>query len=233
LKPTCAGGRLIPIVTGLLLRITRARLLELSSILCLCLLTVACSVTEPYPQDWSDLVASQERECGDISGAYYNSCIPASGMFDCLKSGGLAALLFGKYPAAFHPKLATVNRVTIEQSFPSRLVVKAWKGSDLLRLEEIELERQDCTKEGVLIRGGSTVTNIENAAGYGSSRALFRKDEQGDLVARVRIHFTGIVLLVPASFTGTDWYRFEAHSNKDVEVKGSEPLDSESETPER
>lgn len=69
----------------------------------------------------------------------------------------------------------------------------------------------------MLIRGGPTLTNIENAAGYGSSRALFRKDEQGDLVARVRIHFTGIVLLVPASFTGAS----ELHWHGLVSIRGS------------
>ena len=194
-------------------------------------MALACSVTEPYPQDWSDLVVSEGGQCADLSGAFYNACNPASGTFDCLDTGGLAALLLSKYPAAFHPKLATVSRVTIEQLSPMRLVVKAWKGPELLRLEEIELAPQDCKKEGVLIRGGPTLTNIENAAGYGSSSALFQKDEQGDLVARVRTHFTGIVLLVPASFTGTDWYRFEAHSNKEVTVQESESLDSESETP--
>ena len=228
-----AGGRLKRVASGSNERFAMRRPPHLSSVSSLCLLALGCSVKEPYPRDWADLLVSRADQCADISGAYYNSCIPASGSFNCLDSGGLAALLFRKYSAAYHPKLSKVTRVTIEQPHPYRLVVKAWKGSELARREEIELAPGDCGDDGVLIRGGPTLANIENAAGFGTSSAVFQKDENGDLVARVKIHFTGIVLLVPASFTGTDWYRFEAHSDKDVEVEDSGAVEPQAESPGR
>lgn len=186
-------------------------------------LVIACTSTQPYPEDWAQLQPSQKGQCADIAGAYHNACTPTSGYHNCLPSGGLAALMFRKYPSAFHRKLANVNRVTIEQPSPRQLIVKAWQGSDLVNLEEIELSTQDCTPDGILISGGSTLANIENAFGYGSSRAYFRKDESGNLVARVHEHFTGIVLLIPASVSAKTWFRFKAHANPDVEV----PADAE------
>jgi hypothetical protein len=188
-----------------------------------CLLSLSCFSREPYPSHWAELLAAPSGACAEISGAYYNSCTPSSGSSNCLAEGGLAALLFRKYPATFHPKLATVNRVTIEQPSSRHLVVKAWQGSMLLRVEEIALAARECSRNGILIRGGPTFANIENAAGYGSSSVHFRKDANGDLVAWVHFHFTGIVLLVPASVTGTTWYRFAVHPNTRVTKPGEPP----------
>ena len=81
-------------------------------------------------------------------------------------------------------------------------------GEELVRKEEIEIAPEDCTEQGILIRTGVKGTQIEGGIGAGSSRALLRKSQDGDLIARLRVKFTGLWFVVPVSGSSQDWVRF-------------------------
>ena len=188
-------------------------------VLALGLLSLRCSSTEPYPESWSPTKAVDKGACADISGTYSNACTPKNEYdTDCLATGGLAGLLFSRYADAFHPKLATADRVVIEQPSPSLLHVGAWHSERLVRREEILLDEDECTTNGILLRASGKPTQIEGGIGVGSSRSVLNRNAEGHLIARLDASFTGVWFIVPVSGTDHRWKRFEA-----LEPPGDQP----------
>lgn len=178
-----------------------------------------CSTNQPYPEDWSPPVVVREGECADISGEFSNAC-SSDNLYEenCLDTGGLAGLLFAKDADSFTSKLRQVDRVVVRQPSSSQLLVEAWQGKELLREEEIHVGAEDCTEKGLLIRSGGKGTQIEGGLGVGSSRAVLSKNEDGDLIARLKVSFTGVWFIVPVSGSDYSWRRFERFSNRETET---------------
>ena len=186
-------------------------LYRLSMVLAAVAVFAHCATSEPYPEAWSPPIAVGAGECPDISGTFSNACTPISDHdVDCLENGGLAGLLFAKYAGSFHSKLGEADQVMISQPSSSRLLVEAWNGEELVHEDEIRLTGDHCTEGGILISTGGKGTQIEGGVGVGSSHALFNKNEQGDLIAHLRVKFTGVWFVVPVSGSSQHWKRFEA-----------------------
>jgi len=193
--------------------------LRLAFIIASGLACLQCSTNQQYPEDWSPPAAVRGGECPDISGNFSNACASDNVYEDnCLDSGGLAGLLFAKYAGSFTSKLRQVDRVVVHQPSSSQLLVEAWQGKELLREEEIHVGAEDCTEKGVLIRSGGKGTQIEGGMGVGSSLAFLNKNEDGDLIARLKVSFTGVWFVVPVSGSDYSWRRFERLSDRETET---------------
>ena len=96
-------------------------------------------------------------------------------------------------------------------------MVESWKGKYLFLEEEIHVGAEDCTQNGILIRSGGKGTQIEGGMGVGSSRAVLSKIEDGDLIARLKVSFTGVWFIVPVSGSDYSWRRFERFSSRETE----------------
>lgn len=172
-----------------------------------------CSTTQPYPEDWSPPAAVVVGECPDISGTFSNACTPNTDHDDdCLETGGLAGLLLAEYAGSFHSELGSADRVVVLRPSSSRLLVRAWNVQEVVRETEIHLSADDCTEDGILVRSGGKGTQIEGGVGVGSSRAVLNKNEDGDLIARLQVNFTGVWFIVPVSGSSQNWRLFEALS---------------------
>ena len=177
-----------------------------------------CSTNQPYPEDWSPPAAVRGGECADISGEFSNACSSDNLYEDnCLNTGGLAGLLFAKYAGSFTSKLREVDRVVVYQPSSAQLLVEAWNGKELVRKEEIHVGAEECTEDGILVRSGGKGTQIEGGLGVGSSRAVLSKNEDGDLIARLKVSFTGVWFIVPVSGSDYSWRRFERFSSRETE----------------
>lgn len=178
-----------------------------------------CSTTQSYPDNWASPLQVRDGECADIAGTFSNRCsVEERTDNDCLRVGGLAALLLGRYWGTYHPTLESANRVSITQPSPLLLHVEVWDGANLVTAEEVRVAPDDCTEDGILIRSGGGGTQIEGGIGHGSSGAVLAKTEDGNLVARVHVKFTGMAYFLPVSGSSQSWERFEALS-----VDGEEP----------
>lgn len=169
-----------------------------------------CATSDPYPEHWSPPAPVSVGECADISGVFSNACSSTDySDAHCFDSGGLAGLLFARYAGSFHTELGSADRVVISQPSPTTLRVEAWKGAKLVHEEEIRLEPKDCKADGVLIRTGIKATQIEGGIGTGSSRALLRQTQDGDLLASSKVQFTGLWFILPVSGSSQRWLRFD------------------------
>ena len=171
------------------------------------LVLVSCVTTDPYPEEWSPIVAAERGDCSALAGTFDNGYSASSHDAIPMK-GGLIALLIGPAKPSESSVAKSVTRVTIKRPSPDLLMVSGFHYSEPVRQEERRISGKSCSGKGLSIAGKFSGTNAENIVGFVSASGHLQRTANGDLVGRIRSTFTGVALLVPMTSSATSWYRF-------------------------
>lgn len=162
---------------------------------------LSCSHHERYPESWNSLNVNEPNNCPDITGEYYNE--GESG--DSTYKPELAWYLFGEsapYEGASY--------ISILQTDEENIVITILHKDESIYKKSLSLGAGDFNcQDGFLKIKNKDFTNRDavvaiewNTIGLTKSgRDLVIKNEHGGV---------GIMCLLPAAGTGTNWYKFKA-----------------------